>query len=50
MTTIADIQQELIQVQLSTQDMYIIKGGAVKDDKRRARPGGGTTTVNPSKG
>lgn len=48
--TIANIQQELTQVeQLTTQDLLQVKGGTKNDDKRRMRPGGGTTTNSPSK-
>ncbi len=50
MTKIANIQQELTPVeQLTTQDLLNVKGGANSDDKRRMRPGGGTTTNSPCK-
>ena len=47
---IANIQQDLTSVeQLSTQELQTIKGGKYNDDKRRMRPGGGTTTSSPCK-
>lgn len=47
---IANIQQELTSIELlSTQDLLNVKGGAKNDDKRRVRPGGGTTTSSPCK-
>ncbi len=47
---ISNIQQELKAVeQLSTQELLAVKGGQAKDDKRRMRPGGGTTTSSPCK-
>ena len=50
MMKIANIQQELTAVeQLSTQDLLNVKGGTNRDDKRRMRPGGGTTTSSPCK-
>jgi hypothetical protein len=50
MTTIANIQQELASTQqLTTQELLNIKGGKSTDEKRRARPGGGTTSTSPYK-
>ena len=50
MIKIANIQEELTPVeQLTTQDLLNVKGGANCDDKRRMRPGGGTTTSSPCK-
>jgi hypothetical protein len=50
MTTIANIQQELTPTeQLTTQELLNVKGGKNTDDKRRGRPGGGTTTSSPCK-
>lgn len=47
---IANIQQDLTSVeQLTTNDLLTIKGGKANDDKRRMRPGGGTTTSSPCK-
>jgi hypothetical protein len=43
MKNISEISQELT-FSLSVSDMLEIKGGATKDDKRRQRPGGTTTT------
>lgn len=50
MTKIANIQLELTSIEhLSKQDLLNVKGGANCDDKRRMRPGGGTTTNSPCK-
>jgi hypothetical protein len=45
MMKIANIQQELTPVErLTAQDLQNVKGGKIYDDKRRMRPGGGTTS------
>lgn len=50
MMKIANIQQELTTAeQLTVQDLLNVKGGAKQDDKRRMRPGGGSTTSSPCK-
>jgi hypothetical protein len=50
MKKISEIQTQLSTIeQLSITDMGSIKGGCRSDDKRRPRPGGGTTTTSPSK-
>ena len=50
MMKIANIQQDLTSVeQLTANDLLTIKGGKANDDKRRMRPGGGTTTSSPCK-
>lgn len=47
---IANIQQELTPAeQLTTQELLNVRGGSNRDDKRRVRPGGGTTTSSPCK-
>ena len=49
MKKISEIQAKLATTeQLSIQDMISLKGGSFRDDKRRPRPGGGTTTTSPS--
>ena len=50
MMKIANIQQELTSdEQLTVQDLLHVKGGTKTDDKRRMRPGGGSTTSSPCK-
>ncbi len=36
------------QETLTSNELFVLKGGATLDDKRRQRPGGGTTTTTLS--
>jgi Spy/CpxP family protein refolding chaperone len=50
MKKITDLQKELsIQEQLTPEQQAQIMGGCGCDDKRRERPGGGSSTNSPTK-
>jgi hypothetical protein len=49
MKKISEIQNELKTIEiLEANQLSQIKGGVKFDDKRRQRPGGGTSTTSPS--
>lgn len=49
MKKISEIQNELKTIELLGENQLTqIKGGILSDDKRRQRPGGGTSTTSPS--
>lgn len=49
MKKISEIQNVLKTSEvLRNEEIVKLKGGLLCDDKRRQRPGGGTTTISPS--